>query len=198
MFFLLQHMFAWVFNSPAKKSMLAASAPISLTRSQLDEIPIHIIHAYCSSYGKVDQAENGLTVVRSILMARENGASSNRRYVFHIVTDEITGRAMREVRNATRAWKPEEYEDYFTFKRKWGDVFRYIDGTGGRVEVRHYYWQDLDAALLRTLGAAAEVGGGASVPHYPRPHNTHTYARTNTLALRSSIIRGSKRARLLG
>ena len=127
------------------------------SRTGIDDDPIHIAHAYCAAHGQVDEADNGLTVVRSILMARENGESHNRRYVFHIVADDIIGRALRESVNASHKWSLGEFPDRDTFDRKWGDIFRYISGTGGRVSVRLYSLGDLDAALWAALGPSAHV-----------------------------------------
>lgn len=126
-------------------------------RTDINDDPIHIAHVYCAAHGQVDEADNGLTVVRSILMARENGESRNRRYVFHIVADDIVGRALRESVNASRKWSPGEFPDRDTFLRMWGDIFRYIADTGGRVSVRLYSLGDLDAALWAALGPSAHV-----------------------------------------
>lgn len=139
---------------------LAVSAISS--RAQIDEDPIHVILAYCTGNGQVDKADNGLTTVRSILMARENGVSRNRKYVFHVVADDIVGRAMLEARNATRPWAPGDYPDRDTILGKWGDVLRYIAASEGRIELQRYHWRDLDAAILAALGPDAM----ASVPRW--------------------------------
>ena len=64
---------------------------------------------------------------------------------------------MREIINASRVWEPGEYPDYDTFSRKWGDIFRYIADTGGRITIRHYFLRDVDAAAQRALGPGAQV-----------------------------------------
>ena len=128
-------------------------------RLLLDESPIHVALAFCASGTNLSDTDNGLTVVRSILAARENGPSHNRRYIFHIITDATVGRAWEEALNATKAWRNGEFPNRDLFLRRWSDVFFYISGTGGRVSVRRYRWEDLDAAVTTTLGPSAKVCG---------------------------------------
>ncbi len=66
----------------------AAAFPSSVNaRKLLDEDPIHIFTAICIRH-EMTENDPGLTSIRSIIAARDIGASHNRRYVFHIVLDK--------------------------------------------------------------------------------------------------------------
>ena len=145
--------------SPHLRNRTAPESPFppKSSRSLLDDTPIHIALAFCASGANLGVKDNGLTVVRSILAARENGLSHNRRYTFHIVTDAIVERAWDEAFNATRVWRNGELPDRDIFLRRWSDVFFYISGTAGRVSVRRYRWEDLDTAVTTVLGPSAKV-----------------------------------------
>jgi hypothetical protein len=72
---------------PAQAAAAAAAARKS---------PIHIIQAFCSYSWEFEHGHNGMTSVRSILVAREGGTSRDRPYVFHIIADDPVTNAIQK------------------------------------------------------------------------------------------------------
>jgi hypothetical protein len=62
--------------------------------------PVHVMTALCA-HGYIDHVLPGLTVLRSILVARENGPTPTRPYILHIVADEFIAGIIYEIRNTS-------------------------------------------------------------------------------------------------
>ena len=110
-------------------------------RARVDEEPIHIFHAICgTSIPAHDMDWHGLTIVKTILMARATGASKNRRYHFHIATDP---HFMRMLSNPIRT--------------DFADVMEYaMNRTDGRVKISFYdVEKDIQAPTASAVGTDA-------------------------------------------
>ena len=101
--------------------------------AQVANSPMHIIQAYCSYSGEFEHGHNGMTSVRSILTARENGRTRNRPIVFHIVIDDPVANAIQKGLNYT---VPGKSNGAATLMNRWGDVFTYAAESRGMVQFK--------------------------------------------------------------
>ena len=151
-----------------------AAAPLDIDaahavwRTAKDEETLHVFHTICAGgVHPSDATWHGLTVVKSILLAREAGPSKHRRYHFHIAVD-------RPMRNMLAAPAGEMRPDFV-------DVLAYIaNRTQGRVTMSYY---DVDTVLGATA-ASVSVAASAAV-------DNGLFKECSTIRLRLPFIGGA-------
>ena len=145
----------------------SSSAPWSYAewRAAKDEQPIHIFHSICAhGVAHHDLDWHGLTVIKTILMARETGASRNRRYHFHIASDTAMRRLLTN-----------------PLRTDFADVMEYlVNRTGGRVAVT---WYDIDVDIMAPTVASVGSASAALV-------DNSLFKQCSTIRLKVPFIRG--------
>lgn len=122
------------FNSHSRENPVSAGLRHGSASELRVNTPIHIIQAYCSYSWEFEHGHNGFTSVRSILMARENGRTRRRPYVFHIIVDDPVADAIRKGLNHTL---PGSSQAAATLMNRWGDVLVYAAESQGLVQFKY-------------------------------------------------------------
>ena len=117
----------------------ASAASIGASpRQLLNSDTIHIFHSICAGATPVgDPGFHGLTVVNTILQARETGSSYQRKYHFHIAIDGGMRRLMDPANKDSRL-----------MQEFWDTYFYALNYTGGKVAVS---WYDIDGDISRPM-----------------------------------------------
>ena len=136
-------------------------------RALKDEEPIHIFHAICAAgTAHHDMDWHGLTVIKTILMAREVGPSKNRRYHFHVAIDRNMRRLMTMLELRT----------------DFADTLAYIaNRTDGKVSVS---WYDVDSEVIGATAAAVGDTAASAV-------SNDLFKTCSTIRLRLPFIAGA-------